>query len=184
MPGCTQNCTGGRITILAIASRSPRGDASGRSARPAYRRPMTEPLRRSAILIAHHDSAIGRHLEQTLASDGHEVTFVSDPGSALHHARTNVPDVLLVSVALAGREDLVFCRQWRLEAQTRLVPLVLVSDHADRESRYADSTRVRMTSWARPSIGPNCWRACGRWCVSSDPPTRWTLRQRSSRRLR
>ncbi|MGE0460107.1 MAG: HD-GYP domain-containing protein [Vicinamibacterales bacterium] len=96
---------------------------------------MTEPLKRSTILIAHHDPVIGRHLEDTLASDGHEVALVSDPGSAIHHAGTNVPDVLLVSVELAGREDLVFCRQWRLDAQTRLVPLVLVSDHADRESR-------------------------------------------------
>lgn len=90
---------------------------------------------KSAILVAHQDPAIGRELRETLTSDGHSVHVVGDRSAALYQARTGHPDVVLLSVDVAGRDDLALCRQLRFDSQTRFVPIILVSDHADRESR-------------------------------------------------
>lgn len=96
---------------------------------------MSDHYPKSSILVAHHDPVIGRELRDALASDGHRVHLVGDRVAALHHARTGHPDVVLLSVDLAGRDDLALCRQIRFDSRTRFVPIILVSDHADRESR-------------------------------------------------
>ncbi|MGE3843758.1 MAG: HD-GYP domain-containing protein [Vicinamibacterales bacterium] len=96
---------------------------------------MADPHTASSVLIAHHDARVGHDLRDTLASDGHRVHVVHDRLATLYQARTGAPDVLLVSVELAGRHDFDLCRQLRFDARTRLVPLILVSDHADQESR-------------------------------------------------
>lgn len=70
-----------------------------------------------------------------LVSDGHRVHVVHDRLATLYQARTRAPDVLLISVELAGRHDFDLCRQLRFDARTRLVPVILVSEVADRESR-------------------------------------------------
>ncbi|MGE3889759.1 MAG: PleD family two-component system response regulator [Vicinamibacterales bacterium] len=96
---------------------------------------MTNHQPKSAILVAHQDPVVGRELQDILTSDGHSVYLVSDRFAAYDQARIGHPDVVLLSIEVAGHEDLELCRQLRFDSQTRLVPIILVSDHADRESR-------------------------------------------------
>jgi cyclic di-GMP phosphodiesterase len=55
--------------------------------------------------------------------------------AAIARARVLNPDVLLVSLDVAGRDDLALCRQWHADRHTSLTPIVLVSESADRERR-------------------------------------------------
>jgi putative two-component system response regulator len=96
---------------------------------------MLDPQARISILIAHHDASIGGRLCSLLFEAGHLPRLVGTRSAALERARATNPDVMLVSLAVAGRDDLAFCKAWRGDRQTHLTPLVLVSDQADRESR-------------------------------------------------
>jgi putative two-component system response regulator len=93
----------------------------------------TQP--RLSILIAHHDAAVGGRLCSLLFEAGHAPQLVGGREAALERARAVNPDVMLVSLDVAGRDDLALCREWHANRQTRLTPLVLVSEAADREHR-------------------------------------------------
>lgn len=97
--------------------------------------PMTEHHTSASILVAHHDVKAGRALRDILNSDGYSVHTVTDRTAALYHARTGAPDLLLTSVELAGAQDFSLCAHLRLESRTRLIPIILLSDHADQERR-------------------------------------------------
>jgi putative two-component system response regulator len=97
---------------------------------------MLDPQARISILIAHHDAAVGGRLCSLLFDAGHAPQLVGNRAAALDRARTLHPDVMLVSFDVAGRDDLALCRDWRADRHTHLTPLVLVSDQADRESRW------------------------------------------------
>ena len=97
---------------------------------------MADPHTASSVLIAHHESIIAQHLRDMLVSDGHRVHVVHDRLATLYQARTRAPDVLLISVELAGRHDFDLCRQLHFDARARLVPVILVSEVADREPRW------------------------------------------------
>jgi putative two-component system response regulator len=96
---------------------------------------MSDAHARLAILIAHHDAAIGGRLCSLLFEAGHAPQLVGTRDLAVARAREANPDVLLVSLDVAGRDDLALCQQWRADRQTSLIPLVLVSESADRENR-------------------------------------------------
>jgi len=96
---------------------------------------MNETQPRLSILIAHHDAAVGGRLCSLLFEAGHAPQLVGNRDAALERARAINPDVLLVSLDVAGRDDFALCRDWLGDRQTRLTPLVLVSESADRERR-------------------------------------------------
>jgi putative two-component system response regulator len=96
---------------------------------------MSDAHARLAILIAHHDAAIGGRLCSLLFEAGHAPQLVGTRDLAVARAREANPDVLLVSLDVVGRDDLALCQQWRADRQTSLIPLVLVSESADRENR-------------------------------------------------
>lgn len=96
---------------------------------------MLDPQARFPILIAHHDAAIGGRLCSLLFEAGHAPQLVGTRAAAIDRARSLNPAVMLVSLDVAGRDDLALCHAWRADRHTHLTPLVLVSDQADRESR-------------------------------------------------
>jgi putative two-component system response regulator len=96
---------------------------------------MNESQPQLSILIAHHDAAIGGRLCSLLFEAGHAPQLVGNREAALVRANLANPDVLLVSLEVAGRDDLTLCREWRADRHTSLIPIVLVSESADRESR-------------------------------------------------
>jgi len=93
------------------------------------------PPSAGSIVVAHHDATLGAQLRDVLASYGYQVQLVADGAFVLYHARTGNPDVLLMTVDIAGREHFDVCRQLRADAQTRLLPVILISDDADHDSR-------------------------------------------------
>lgn len=96
---------------------------------------MLDAPAKLTILIAHHDAAVGGRLCSLLFEAGHVPQLVGTREAALDRARITNPDLLLVSLDLAGREDLSLCAEWRAERQRSLTPIVLVSESTDRESR-------------------------------------------------
>ena len=96
---------------------------------------MFDPQARIAILIAHHNAAVGGRLCSLLFEAGHAPQLVGNRAAAIDRARILNPDLVLVSLDVAGRDDLALCHAWRADRHTHLTPLVLVSDQADRENR-------------------------------------------------
>lgn len=96
---------------------------------------MPDAQARITVLIAHHDAAVGGRLCSLLFEAGHTPQLVGTRDAAFERARVANPDVMLVSLDVAGRDDLIFCHQWRSARETSLVPLVLVSESADRDHR-------------------------------------------------
>jgi len=96
---------------------------------------MPDSPARLSILIAHHDAGVGGRLCSLLFEAGHAPQLVGTRDAALERARAANPDVMLVSLDVAGRDDLSFCQEWRADRRTSLTPLVLVSESADKDSR-------------------------------------------------
>jgi putative two-component system response regulator len=71
---------------------------------------MHDPHARISILIAHHDAAVGGRLCSLLFAAGHAPQLVGTRVAALERARTINPDVMLVSLDVAGREPRVLPR--------------------------------------------------------------------------
>lgn len=90
---------------------------------------------RVVVLIVHHDAAVGGRLCSLLFEAGHTPSLAASRDAAFERARSAPPDVVLVSLDIAGRDDLMFCHQWRSSRDTSMIPLVLVSESADRDSR-------------------------------------------------
>ena len=67
---------------------------------------MNDTQSRLSILIAPHDAAVGGRLCSLLFEAGHAPQLVGSRAAALERARVVNPDVLLVSLDVAGRDDL------------------------------------------------------------------------------
>jgi len=89
----------------------------------------------ASVLVVDDDLPIRRMLERTLAAEGHAVSSAADGGAALAAIEREVPDVLVLDVAMPGMDGLAVCR--RLRAKGLAFPILLLT------ARDALSDRVR-----------------------------------------
>jgi two-component system response regulator MprA len=89
----------------------------------------------TTVLVVDDDAPIRRMLERTLSAEGYEVKAAADGGAALAAIEREVPDLLILDVAMSGLGGLDVCR--RLRSRGLALPILLLTARdgvADRVS--------------------------------------------------
>jgi two-component system, OmpR family, response regulator MprA len=89
----------------------------------------------TTVLVVDDDAPIRRMLERTLSAEGYEVESAADGGAALAAIEREVPDLLILDVAMSGLDGLAVCR--RLRSKGLALPILLLTARdgvADRVS--------------------------------------------------
>jgi putative two-component system response regulator len=92
-------------------------------------------LRPSVVLVV-DDVAANRELLEALLQDlGHMVRQARDGAEALEAIEEEEPDLVLLDVDMPRLDGLQVCRRIKSHPTRRLVPVVLITAHQDRETR-------------------------------------------------
>jgi putative two-component system response regulator len=93
-------------------------------------------MRDSGLIVVADDLEPNRALlTRLLTAEGHTVTAVPDGAAALAAIRRQTPDLVLSDVRMPHVDGFELCRQLKASAETRLIPVVLVTSLAAREHR-------------------------------------------------
>jgi DNA-binding response OmpR family regulator len=84
------------------------------------------------VLVAEHDPMQADLIRVYLERDGHTVRVVADGRTALEHARTRRPDLLVLDVMMPAPDGLDVCRILRSESD---VPILLVTARSTEEDK-------------------------------------------------
>jgi putative two-component system response regulator len=87
------------------------------------------------ILVVDDEAAIREGLELLLARQGYHVRTALDGASALHECAEFRPDLILLDVMMPGRDGFDVCREIKSNAETRLIPVVLITGLSDKSDR-------------------------------------------------
>jgi putative two-component system response regulator len=92
-------------------------------------------VQRGTVLVVDDVSANVRLLERLLVNEGYVVLTASDGAEALTAVARGGPDMVLMDVRMPNRDGFAACRDLKLDAATRLIPVVLMTGTAEREDR-------------------------------------------------
>ncbi|MBB2922200.1 response regulator transcription factor [Cellulomonas cellasea] len=86
----------------------------------------------SRVVVVDDDPTITDVVSRYLTRAGHEVLVAADGATALHLARTEAPDLVVLDLMLPGIGGLEVCRRLRA---TSTVPVIMVTARADEADR-------------------------------------------------
>jgi putative two-component system response regulator len=87
------------------------------------------------ILVVDDEASARSGLEVWLRRQGYEVRSTTDGQSALAECAAYQPDLVLLDVMMPGLNGFEVCRQLKAHAETRLIPVVLVTGLSERADR-------------------------------------------------
>lgn len=85
------------------------------------------------ILVAEDDPKQAELIRRYAASEGHDVTVVSDGRSAVDEVRRRRPDLLVLDVMMPGLDGLDVCRILRSAPETESVPILMLTARASED---------------------------------------------------
>jgi two-component system, OmpR family, response regulator MprA len=80
------------------------------------------------VLVVDDDAPVRRMLERTLSAEGHAVTTAADGGAALAAAERDVPDLVILDVAMPGLDGLAVTQRLRGKGVTAPILLLTARD--------------------------------------------------------
>ena len=83
------------------------------------------------ILIVEDESAIAELIAMTLAHSGWQVALARDGHAADLAIGKQLPDLIVLDWMLPGLSGLALARKWRAHAQTRDIPIIMLTGRAD-----------------------------------------------------
>jgi len=107
------------------------------------------------VLVADDSTHMRELVRITLSSQGWRVVETGDPGAVLDLVKTAKPDVVLLDVTFEGFKPDGFdvCRTLKSEAQTRDVPVVMLSAH-DKAADVAEGHAAGASAYLLKPFGP------------------------------
>jgi putative two-component system response regulator len=94
------------------------------------------PRRRSPrILVVDDNPDNALLMSELLSSRGYEVGTVPHAGDAEAEIRQHPPDLILLDVVMPGKSGYELCRELKEDAETRLIPVVMITGLSDRQDR-------------------------------------------------
>src|SRR5262249_34983184 len=88
-------------------------------------------MAKSRILIIEDERSLADVLALNLQREGLEVTIAHDGRDGLRQAQLKRPDLIVLDLMLPGMPGLDVCRELRAGAQTRDVPIIMVTAKAE-----------------------------------------------------
>ena len=89
----------------------------------------------SAILVVEDDPDIADLVRHYLTRAGHDVDVVATGTEALPRVRAGRPDLLILDLMLPGAHGLDVCRVLRGDAETRDLPIIMLTARAEEADR-------------------------------------------------
>lgn len=86
------------------------------------------------ILVIDSESAVASQLRDDLVALGANVHVTGDGSEGLEHARSNVPDLIVLCVELTRGSGYSVCNKLKKDPQLATIPLVLTSSQATEET--------------------------------------------------
>jgi len=86
-------------------------------------------------LVVEDEEAISHLLKYNLTAEGFEVSIVDDGDEALMAAEDFQPDIILLDWMLPHVSGIEICRQLRARAETRDIPVIMLTARAEEEDR-------------------------------------------------
>lgn len=74
-------------------------------------------------------------MRELLGMRGYEVETASNAADAERLMRKRPPDLVLLDVIMPGKSGYELCREWKDDATTRLIPVVMITGLTDREDK-------------------------------------------------
>ncbi len=90
---------------------------------------------RPRILIVDDDAEISSYMRELLESRDYEVRVVPDGADAIRETHRCRIDLVLMDIRMRTLSGIWFCKALKEKAQTRNIPVVMVSAYSDDESR-------------------------------------------------
>lgn len=87
------------------------------------------------VLVVEDEAAISNLLDYNLQKEGFEVTLVEDGDDALIAAEENLPDIILLDWMLPNVSGIEICRQLRARADTKNIPIIMLTARIEEEDR-------------------------------------------------
>ena len=94
---------------------------------------MIEPSHR--VLVVDDEPFNVEYLEQELTDRGYGVDSAVDGPSALEAVHTSPPDLVLLDVLMPGIDGIEVCRRLKLDPETRLIPVIIMTALSERDDR-------------------------------------------------
>jgi two-component system alkaline phosphatase synthesis response regulator PhoP len=79
------------------------------------------------ILVVDDEEHIVELIRFNLEKEGYQVIAATDGNTAIEMARSQRPDLILLDVMLPGQDGLAVCRTLQQEAETRHIPVIMIS---------------------------------------------------------
>jgi putative two-component system response regulator len=95
----------------------------------------TDPTNAGRVLVVDDNEAVTSVFKRLLGQEGYEVEVTHDGLSALHSIEARMPDLVVLDVVIPGLNGLDLCRRLKQDQATRLLPVVLITGHDERDKR-------------------------------------------------
>ena len=89
------------------------------------------------VLIVEDEPAIAELIAVNLRHNGFRPTWAMDSASAQAELDAVLPDVILLDWMLPGESGLALAKQWRSNARTKSVPIIMLTARSDETDRVA-----------------------------------------------
>lgn len=122
------------------------------------------------ILLVEDNAFNADMLSRRLARLGMVVTVAEDGVRGMDHARSDVPDLILMDVSLPELDGLEVTRLLKADPATSSIPIIVLTAHAmtsDRESAFAAGCNDFET---KPIELPRLVEKMGRWLAEGLQP--------------
>ncbi|WP_225783527.1 phosphate regulon transcriptional regulator PhoB [Xenophilus sp. Marseille-Q4582] len=94
-------------------------------------------MKKPRVLIVEDESSIAELLAVNLRHNGFEPIWAEDGVSAQREIDAVLPDLILLDWMLPGQSGLQLARQWRKEARTKAVPILMLTARGDEPDKVA-----------------------------------------------
>ena len=91
----------------------------------------------SHIVVVEDESAIAELIAINLRHAGHAVTVAPTAEAARHEIVAMLPDLVVLDWMLPGQSGLALARQWRGDARTRELPIILLTARGEERDKVA-----------------------------------------------
>jgi CheY-like chemotaxis protein len=87
------------------------------------------------VLVVDDDPIMHRVLKHYLEQRGYETLTAGTGGQAIEVANNELPDLILLDVGMPDMSGLAALRQLKEQEATRLIPVIVITAHADRTTQ-------------------------------------------------
>ena len=89
------------------------------------------------VLVVEDESSIAELIAVNLRHNGFAPTVVFDGAAARREVEAVLPDLILLDWMLPGQSGLQMARQWRKDARTKTIPILMLTARTDEADRVA-----------------------------------------------